>query len=86
MILTKLVDAAIDDDYYTPDGRVMLPLVALIELGLVAPASANKLGRRLAKWIEAQCINPRAREAGWGVAFCQCTKCVSARAGVPSHD
>lgn len=25
------------------------------------------------------CINPKAREAGWGVAFCQCPPCLAAR-------
>lgn len=31
--------------------------------------------RRVAATKEVPCINPRAREAGWGVAFCPCQEC-----------
>lgn len=35
---------------------------------------------RVALGATPKCINPRAREAGWGVAFCQCLKCEAEQA------
>jgi hypothetical protein len=55
--LDVLTTAAIEEEYYTADGkRVMLPLKALIELGLVSESASEKLKEKLDVWHAA---NPR---------------------------
>jgi hypothetical protein len=54
--LNKLVDEAIDGEFFTGDGeRVMLPLRALVELGLVNRSALVKLYQRLpyGEWLVA---------------------------------
>lgn len=71
MVLNELVDAAIDGEYYTADGvRVMLPLQALVDLGLVHSSAVEKLKQRLSDWEAAQqrftgeTLTPFTRSAG----------------------
>lgn len=52
--LNKLVDEAINGEFFTGDGeRVMLPLRALVELGLVNRSALVKLYQRLpyGEWL-----------------------------------
>jgi len=39
----------------------------------------NAVGLNVIVFDDEDCINPRAREAGWGVAFCRCAQCVAMR-------
>ncbi len=53
LYLDALVNDAMEGEYYTADGeRVMLPLKALIEMGLVSEAASAKLKTLLSEWYE----------------------------------
>ena len=55
--LDRLVEAAIQGNYYTADGeRVMLPIQSLVDMGLVDASAVNRLKQRLDAWNAANLI------------------------------